>query len=344
MCTLECLPAGDKRKAAAAPCTTQAHMCEHRGDFKRRRKTAESPGAHGYYVHPAPAPDMVAARLNSLEDASLDVTAEIHRLQTQVDNADTTALPSRMLEFHAMLTTAAKDQRGSSHRVCALPSTSNNNGAHGFAAASTSTGCALANKRTKVGRNAIEKQLLARLDACIPAEFRSAAQRKCAGKRSVGASGRSTIDILRDSVRSVAAALRSGCASSSESSFSRRASSGTTTDSDACMPSVCVDDIWPMRYSLPDQEALFSAENFSVAESPRPHTEAKYFVEPEMGEAGVVPWSLPRCVSTALFNAHESAQQDFKVSLDEAHISWLGSFADEELTVTLCSSDSCCAP
>jgi hypothetical protein len=110
------------------------------------------------------------------------------------------------------------------------------------------------------------------------------------------------------------------------------------------MPSVCVDDLWPTHSSLPDQEALFSAESFSVAESPRPHTEAKYFVEPEMGEASVVPWSLPRCVSTTLFNAHESAQQDFKVSLDEAHISWLGSFADEELTVTLCSSDSCCAP
>jgi len=343
MCISECLPAGDKRKAAAARDTTQAHMCEHRGDFKRRRKTAESPVTRGHYVHHAPAPDMVAARHKSLEDASQNVTADIHRLQTQVDSAQSTALPSQMLEFHAMLTTAAKDWCGSSHQVCALPSTSNNNGAHGFAAASTSTGCALANKRTRVGRNAIEKQLLARLDACIPAEFRSAAQRKCAGKRSVGASGRSTIDILRDSVRSVAAALRSGCASSSESSFSLRASSGTTTDSVASMPNVCVEELWPMHCSLPDQEALFSAENFSVAESPRPHTEAKYFVEPEMGEAGVVPWSLPRCVSTVLFNAHESAQQVFKVSLDEAHMSWLGSFADEELTVTLCSSDSCCA-
>ena len=209
MCALKCLPAGDKRKATAGQYPSHAHMCELRGDFKRRRKTANPRGNEDHSAH-------------------------------------TTAVPSRMLEFHAMLM-AAKDQRGSSRQVQKHPHSSVNNGAHGFAAASTSTGCALANKRTKVGRNAIEKQLLARLDACIPAEFRSAAQRKCAGKRSVGASGRSTIDILRDSVRSVAAALRSGCASSSESSFSQLASSGTTTDSDACMPSIYVDELWPIH-------------------------------------------------------------------------------------------------
>ena len=65
----------------------------------------------------------------------------------------------------------------------------------------------------------------------------------------------------------------------------------------------------------------------------------KCFVEPELGVTEMMLWDFSRCVGMASLVAHVSEQQDFKVSLDEQHISWLGSFADEELD--FCSSSRC---
>jgi len=106
------------------------------------------------------------------------------------------------------------------------------------------------NKRLKA---ALDKQLLERLDACIPSESRSAAQRKCAGKRSVGASGRSTIDILQDTVRSVVALRTSGANSSSPASSLSHCASSQTSNSAKSRPV-------PMHLGLPFRESLFSAD------------------------------------------------------------------------------------
>jgi hypothetical protein len=62
-------------------------------------------------------------------------------------------------------------------------------------ASGKSASCALLNKRLKADFN---RQLLNRLDSLLPAKFKGSAQPRCAGKRSVGNSGRSATDIMQD--------------------------------------------------------------------------------------------------------------------------------------------------
>jgi len=226
----------------------------------------------------APANDLVYStnsQLKALQNVNQEITAEIQRLQTRVDISHGDALPLPSW-FHS----AAQERHGlaaqplvyvqhahltvndghDALRGMFMPG-STVPGALGLPQAklkSTSkdgkvgvASITILNKRLKA---ALDKQLLERLDACIPSELRSAAQRKCAGKRSVGASGRSTIDILQDTIRSVAALRASGTNSSfPASSLSHCASSQTTFKSAKSQP-------MPMHCGLPFRESLFSAD------------------------------------------------------------------------------------